>query len=274
MLRPSLAGKFGVLVACGVVSFLTVAHWISPGRTEATISVRDLQPPAQYVSGMTKFLDREEDGSTRFGKGADGMSPLHGTGVWGFYISAIDQDPWRSQLTAQQANERTGASWPPLPLHGPILGAPEFQHRPLELYVAIDVLPNLPWAEFDLRALQESATGSLNVPGDPCPYGQGCLEYTRTPPGTDSLTETEHLWRWRIGRVVVSVSALGSLDWPTDTVTPLIGYYVTALGQTKGINDNPAVQPTPPATRNSRHASRYACTRLGSTHSGRGKWQV
>jgi len=248
MFHLGAVGRLVALLACGASPLLIT----SPPRASHSlvgtgISVASLAVPPEFTAGMTQFLDYEDDSSARFDKGRPGTAPVHGTSIWGFYVSALDEEPWRSQLATQVESEHTGPGWPPLPLHGPILEAPEFQGRPLEIYVSLDVLPNQDWARYRLQGLQTSA--AIVSPGTPCDYGQDCLMFKRRALPIDAPVEVQDLWRWRVGRVTVGVSALGAPGWPEDAMHPLLVHYANALEQTNGISDDPPVAPEPPPMR-------------------------
>lgn len=153
-----------LLRRCASVALVTaLACSRSSTRGAPDIPVEELKPPAQYVTGLQQFIGTADNASTQFGKGQAGTAPRHGDAVWGYYTSSIDQEPWKSQLLAQETAARQPTNWPPVPLSGPILEAPGFQDRPLELYVSVKVLPTQDWAAYALSGLQQSAADT----GDP-----------------------------------------------------------------------------------------------------------
>lgn len=244
-------------IAALVVTTVSALYIACSSRSKAevsTIAAATLQPPAQYVTGLTQFLRSENDTSTRFGKGGAGPAPLHGTATWGYYASGIDREPWRSRLLAQQEQLVHHADWPPLPPSGPILQDAEFQDHVLELYVSVDIMPTQVWAAYLLKATQES-TASPNDAGSPCAYGRSCLQYAMPAGGAASPAEELHLWRWREGRIVFAVSALGAPGWPTDQMAPLLQYYATTAAGIHGVYQDQAVSPRPLTSLHGRSAA-------------------
>lgn len=241
--RPLLALRLPAgLGAVVLAAVLTLACSSTPRAPD--IPVEELQPPPQYVTGLQQFLGTEDNNSTHFGKDTAGSAPRHGDAVWGYYSSGIDQEPWKSQLVAQETAAHQPAVWPPVPLSGPILNAPQFRDRALELYVSVEVLPTQDWAAYALSSLQQSAAGTGDA-GRPCPYGQHCLQFTTGAGGLASPKEDLYIWRWRTGRVVFTVSALGAPGWPANQMAPLLEYYTTKTPTIRGVNQNQAAPPAP-----------------------------
>jgi hypothetical protein len=242
------------LVVLGVVVIGTViaggsALMSRPQASESHISVTVLRPPPEYVADMNRFLIVEDDHSTRFGRGRPGAAPLHGSAIWGHYINVIDEEPWKSQLLAQAEAVTARRDWPSLPLSGPILNEPQFQGRVLELYVSVDVLPSRSWAQEVLAGRQVSVARTRGTVGTPCHYGQECLSLVAIAEGLTSPVQEQRLWMWRIGRVVITVSALGASGWPENRITPLVQYYATMIPSLRGVHDDNRSAPAPAAAR-------------------------
>lgn len=215
-----------------------------PTATPTTLGIHlaNLRPPAAFTNGMRQFLNTEEDAPP--GRFPDSGSIVERHALWGYYSVLVEQEPWKSRLIQRQASLRRG--WPPLPLEGEVLDAPEFQGRYLELYIEVTILPNQAWANFSLYGAQMSAEGSFNAPGTPCPYGTDCQMYVMQRSADGENGSLHRLWRWRVGRVVISVSALGAPAWPESTITPLLTHYDSVLRETPSVFDDPEIERTPP----------------------------
>jgi hypothetical protein len=245
----STPGRLEVIAALAVGSLALIAASVYARRAEpsraAVISAQSLAPPERYTAGLTQFINEVDEQADRYRTGQPGTMPTHASGLWGYYIALIDQEPWKALALAEQS--RTGRGWPPLPLQGELLADPLFRDRVLELYVDITVLPNVDWAQFILRSSQRSAAASMAAEQQRCAYGSECLEFIVPDRGTGTINPLLRLWRWRVGRVVLSMSALGAPDWPSDAITPLLEYYTDRLAKTRGVDSNPPVSPPPPA---------------------------
>lgn len=235
--------------AIAVATFaLTVRLTWSGNRRPTPINVEQLRPPDRLVTDMTRFVNQVDNAVDYWGRGMPGSAPVHGSGLWGYYLALIDKEPWHTEAVAQQARDPRRSGWPPLPLEGPLLEDPAFTGRVLELYVGVEALPNVEWSRDQLRSLQLSARTIRDVVVTACAYGDDCLLFSRRLPVDAQVpqeTQMQRLWRWRVGRTVISISALGAPGWPVEAMTPLLEYYAAHLPTVRAVQENRRVEPTP-----------------------------
>lgn len=213
-------------VATGFIGTRVVTGHLIGTQGQKAISLARLQPPISLVPDMAQLLGSDRGGA-RQGPASEPLQNQHrASSLWGYYLNAANQPPYRGELEAQLRDGTGVIGWPPLPFHGDILRQPAFQSRILEIYIAADLFSSDADASVYLKNSQRAASDLLGTDGEPCAQGSDCRAFSSThvtPPslGTSSL---QHLWRWRVGRIVLSVSALGADGWPATQANPLLDY--------------------------------------------------